>query len=103
MDRRFPRFARGKGSLQRTVVAAAAAVLALAALGFLIWALVTGSAIRLAWLVAMATILAAVLPAWAMSAQMLAWVRRRASDLPDPGPRPSWPGSVRSGHIPWCG
>jgi hypothetical protein len=57
-------------------VAAAAVVLALAALGFLIGALVTGSAIRLAWLVAMATILAVVLPAWAMSAQMLAWVRR---------------------------
>ena len=47
VDRRFPRLARGKGSLQRTVVAAAAVVLALAALGFLIWALVTGSAIRL--------------------------------------------------------
>ena len=76
MNRRFPRFARGKGSLQRTLVAAAAVALALAALGFLIWAVVTGSAIRLAWLVAMATILAAVLPAWAMSAQMLAWVRR---------------------------
>ncbi len=52
-------------------------MLALAALGFLIWALVTGSGSRLAWLVAMATILAAVLAAWAMSAQMLAWVRRR--------------------------
>ena len=194
MDRQFPFFGRGKGSLQRTVVAAAAVVLALAALGFLIWALVTGSAIRLAWLVAMATILAAVLPAWAMSAQMLAWVRRHrpAADrvlqlrslgglnpfdlgvhqpveagaigqLPDllrdhdvrlrqvageaadgvsrlvvalgdsstgktracwemlaslpaarrsgfcgirstrPGPRPSWPDSVRSRHIPWCG
>ena len=76
VDRRFPFFGRGKDSLRRAVVAAAAVVLALAALGFLIWALVTGSAIRLAWLVAMATILAAVLPAWAMSAQMLAWVRR---------------------------
>ena len=79
MDRRFPCFGRGKGSLRRAAVAAAAVVLALAALGFLIWALVTRSASRLAWLVALATVLAAVLPAWAMSAQMLAWVRRHRS------------------------
>ena len=76
VDRRFPFFGRGKGSLPRAVVVAAAAVLALAALGLLIWGLVTGSASRLAWLVAIATILAAVLPAWTISAQMLAWVRR---------------------------
>ena len=76
VDRRFPFFGRGKGSLRRAIVAAAAVVLALAALGLLIWTLVTGSASRLAWLVAMATVLAAVLAAWVMSAQMLAWVRR---------------------------
>ena len=52
--RRFPFFGRGKGSLRRVIVAAAAVVLAPAALGLLIWALVIGSASRLAWLVAMA-------------------------------------------------
>jgi hypothetical protein len=67
-------------------VAAAAVVLVLAALGLLIWALVTGSANRLAWLVAMATVLAAVLAAWAMAAQMLAWVRRHRPE-PDRVPQ----------------
>ena len=42
--RRFPFFGRGKGSLRRVIVAAAAVVLAPAALGLLIWALVIGSA-----------------------------------------------------------
>ena len=86
LDRRVPFFGRGKASLPRAVVAVAAVLLALGALGFLIWALVTRSAGRLAWLVAMATILAVVLPAWAMSAQMLAWVRRNRPE-PDRVPQ----------------
>jgi uncharacterized protein YidB (DUF937 family) len=76
VDRRLPLFGRGKGSLPRAVVAAAAVVLALAALGLLTWGLVTGSESRLARLEGIATILAAVLAAWTMSAQMLAWARR---------------------------
>jgi hypothetical protein len=75
MDRWFRFFGRGKGSLPRAVVAAAAVVLALAALGLLILSLVT-SASRLAWLSAIATVLAVVLAAWATAAQMLAWVGR---------------------------
>ena len=97
VDCRFPFFGRGKGSLRRAIVAAAAVVLALAALGFLIWALVTGGASRLAWLVAMATILAAVLAAWGMSAQMLAWVRRyrpEADRVRCCGRWPGWPRSI---------
>jgi DMSO reductase anchor subunit len=64
VDRRFPRFARGKGSLRRAVVAAAAVALALAALGFVIWVLVTRSAGKQAWLASLAAVVAVVLPAW---------------------------------------
>ena len=76
VDRRFPFFGRGKGALRRAVVAATAAVLALAALGFLIWFLVTRSPGKQAWLTSLATVLAVVLPAWVAAVAMLAWVRR---------------------------
>jgi WD40 repeat protein len=57
-------------------VTVAAVLLAVSALGFLIWATTTCSPSRLAWLTSIATILAVVLPGWGMSAAMLMWVAR---------------------------
>jgi tetratricopeptide (TPR) repeat protein len=54
----------------------AAMLLAAGTLGFLIWALTTSSASRLAWLTSIAAILAVVLPGWGMSVAMLTWVMR---------------------------
>ena len=68
------------------IVAVAAVVLASGALGFLVWSVTTQSPAQLAWLTSMATVLAVVLPAWAMSAAMLAWVlrsSRSAAHAPD--------------------
>ncbi len=55
---------------------AAAVVLAVAALGFLIWFLVTRSPARQAWLTSLANVAAVVLPAWTVAAAMLTWVRK---------------------------
>ncbi len=71
----LPRLLRGPGP-RRTVVAVAAVLLAVSALGFLIWATTTRSPSRLAWLTSIATVLAVVLPSWGMSAAMLTWVAR---------------------------
>lgn len=71
----LPRLLRGPGPRQ-TVVAVAAVLLAVSALGFLIWATTTRSPSRLAWLTSIATVLAVVLPSWGMSAAMLTWVAR---------------------------
>jgi uncharacterized protein YidB (DUF937 family) len=76
VDRRFSLFGPGKGLLPRAVAVAAAVLLALAALGLLTWGLVTSSESRLAWLEGIAAILAVVLAALTMTAQILAWARR---------------------------
>jgi WD40 repeat protein len=67
---------RGPGATRRGIVALAAVMLAGTALGVLLWSLTTRSAVRLAWLTSMATIWAAILSAWAISAGMLAWALR---------------------------
>jgi len=65
-------------------VAVAAVGLAASALGFLLWFLVTRSANQLAWQTSLATVLAVVLPSWAMSAAMLTWVMKsRAAEVID--------------------
>jgi len=64
------------GARQRVTVAAAAFLLAGASVGFLVWAVTTTSAGRLAWLTSMAAILAVVLSALGTSAAMLTWVLR---------------------------
>ena len=97
MERRSPRLARGQGSLRRAVVAAAAVVLALAALGFLIWFLVTRSAGKQAWLASLATIVAVVLPTWGMAVAMLTWVRKSRTADADRA-RESGPG--QGGRLP---
>jgi hypothetical protein len=59
---------------RQVVVATAAVLLAVGALGFLIWALV--SSCQLAWLTSISNILAVDLAAWTVSAGMLAWAIR---------------------------
>ena len=90
----MPRLLHGPGSWQRVTVAAAALVLAVAALGLLLWSLTTTSAWP-AWLTSMAAILAVVLPALGMSAGMLAWVvradRAEAGRFPERVDGPSRP------------
>jgi hypothetical protein len=75
---------------------AAAVGLALAALGILIWFLVSSTSVQ-AWLVSLATVIAAVLAAWVIVVAMLAWVRRsRASVLIHAGASGVGP----DGHLP---
>ena len=76
VDRWLPRWLHGPGSTARALVFTAALMLAVSSLGFLLWALLTRDAGRLAWLTSMAAVLAVVLPSWGMSAGMLSWVRR---------------------------
>lgn len=73
-----PRMLRLLDSRQ-VVVATAAVLLAVGALGFLIWAL--ASSRQLAWLTSISNVLAVDLAAWTISAGMLAWAirSRRAS------------------------
>ena len=100
------RWLSGLGASRQVVVTVSAVLLALGALGFLLWSLLTRSPTRLAWLTSMATILAVVLPAWGMSVGMLAWVLRagrRASERRDTagtGPRQGAPLAVAVGEIP---
>lgn len=72
----LPRLLRRPLALQRAVAAVAAMVLAVGALGFLIWSVTTGSQARLGWLTSIASVLAVALSAWAMSAAMLTWALR---------------------------
>jgi len=106
-DRRLPSSLREPGSLRRVVVVVAAVLLAVSALGFLIWSLTTRSTSRLAWLTSMAAILAVVLPSWGMSVAMLAWAARSRGAAMDSerggivGPRAGQlAGQVVVGEIP---
>jgi tetratricopeptide (TPR) repeat protein len=66
---------------RRAVVAAVAVLLAVSALGLLIWALASPG--QLAWLTSISNVLAADLAAWTASVVMMAWVirsRRVAAD-----------------------
>jgi hypothetical protein len=72
------RLASEAGSWRQVVVVAAALVLAVGALGLLLWSVTTPSAGRLAWLTSVSGVLAVVLAAWGMAAAMLAWAVRSA-------------------------
>jgi uncharacterized protein YidB (DUF937 family) len=82
LNRWYSRFVRRPGSLRRVGVVAAAVALSGAALGFLVWFLLTRSASRQAWQVSLATVLAVVVPSFGMSVAMLAWVlKSRLADV----------------------
>jgi tetratricopeptide (TPR) repeat protein len=79
----------------RQVVATAAILIAVGAMGLLIWALASPG--QLAWLTSISNVLAVDLAAWTASAGMLAWVIRTrkagADALPAHASSPSDPGS----------
>jgi tetratricopeptide (TPR) repeat protein len=99
MGRRLPPYVRGPGPLRRIAVAVVAVVLAISALGFLVWSVTTHSSSRLAWLTSIATVLAVVLSSWGMSIAMLAWVIRTRKEVAGSG-LGSDRGQVVVGEIP---
>ncbi len=102
MSRRLAHPPGKQNALRWSIVVMAAVVLAVSALGFLVWALVTRSTDELAWLTSIATVLAVVLSSWGMSATMLAWAVRHRRAMAESGLRQTNrnTGQVVVGEIP---